>query len=52
MHDFTLHDLQCFDAVVEAVEEQGGRFATFAEVIASGELAAAATVSGPDLLAL
>lgn len=46
------HAYRLIDAVVEAVTAGGGRFATFAEVIASGELAAAATVSGPDLLAL
>lgn len=38
--------------LIDAVAERGGRFATFAEVIRSGELAAAATVRGPDLPAV
>jgi hypothetical protein len=46
------HTFRLIDAVVEEVERNGGSFSTFADVIRSGELAAAATVSGPDLLAV
>lgn len=46
------HAFRLIDAVVDAVEQCGGRFATLADVICSGELTAAATVAGPDLLSV
>jgi peptidoglycan/xylan/chitin deacetylase (PgdA/CDA1 family) len=46
------HAFRLIAAVVEQVGQLGGAFATFAEVIANGSLAAAATEQGPDLLAL
>jgi peptidoglycan/xylan/chitin deacetylase (PgdA/CDA1 family) len=46
------HAFRLVDAVIEQVGQQGGDFATFDEVIASGALAAAAVEQGPDLLAV
>jgi peptidoglycan/xylan/chitin deacetylase (PgdA/CDA1 family) len=46
------HAFRVIDSVIEHVGRQGGRFATFKDVIDSGELDAAATVQGPDLLAV
>jgi peptidoglycan/xylan/chitin deacetylase (PgdA/CDA1 family) len=46
------HATRLIDAVIDQVGRLGGGFATFAEVIASGALVAAATATGPDLLAV
>lgn len=46
------HAFRLIDAVIEHVGRQGGDFATFAELIQSGVLAAAATEQGGDLLAV
>ncbi|MEZ4730446.1 MAG: DUF2334 domain-containing protein [Caldilineaceae bacterium] len=46
------HAFRLIDAVIEQVARTGGRFSTFAAEIASGALAQAATVSGPNLLTM
>jgi len=44
------HTFRLIDAVVKHVEQTGGDFATFEDVIQSGALAAAATEQGADVL--
>lgn len=46
------HTFRLIDAVIDQVTRNGDTFSTFAEEIRTGALAQAATIQGPDLLAI